>query len=98
MRENTACALEVANTGAKRHEFSADEFFRAVAVGRVVVRGLVASSRARLQAIRLEPGAAVELLLVPVRPGTCPITSDMAEERRRGMGAAVRIAPGLPAR
>ncbi len=98
LQENTAYALEVANTGAEPHGFSAEEFFRAVAVGRVVVRGLVALSPARIEAIRLEPGAAVELLLVAVRPGTYPITSDMAEDRRNGMGAAVRIAPGSPAR
>ncbi len=98
LQENTAYALEIANVGAEPHDFSAQEFFRAVAVGRVAIRGLAALSMARIDSIRLEPGATVELLLVAVRPGTYPITSDTAEDRRRGMGAAVRIAPEPPAR
>ncbi len=94
LQESTAYALEVVNTGSGPHEFSAVEFFRAVAVGRVVVRDVVSISGGGLEVIRLEPGGSVEVLFVAVRPGTYPITSDMPEDRRRAMGAAVRIAPG----
>ena len=93
LQENTAYILEIANIGAEPHDFSAQEFFRAVAVGRVVFRGIAALAMARIEAIRLEPGAAVELLLVAVRPGTYPVTSDMAEDRRRGMGPPSACGP-----
>lgn len=93
LREGEAYLLEIANTGSEPHFFAAPDFFRGVALREVQVAGAASLDASRFSVVRLEPGRAVVVSFVAVRPDDYPVVCTVSGHRDPGGAGALRILP-----
>lgn len=89
--EGQPYVLEVANEGREKHDFSAEKFFRAVALRSVHFPGAGALAAPAFTTMAIEPGGTVQLVFVAVRPGTYEMACSSSGHAERGLIGAIQI-------
>jgi uncharacterized cupredoxin-like copper-binding protein len=84
--------LELKNTGAKDHYYTAPEFFRGVAWRKAMVNARAEIKAPYFTAFEvLKSGGQIDLYFVPVTKGTYPVYCTIEDHRQQGMEGSIII-------
>lgn len=90
LKVNTPYVITIVNTGAKKHEFVADEFmptiaFRKAEDGSGEFKGLT------LDEVEVFAGKEIELFLIPTKTGTYDMLCEIEGHREKGMEGTITV-------
>lgn len=82
--------LVLHNAGGSRHTFVSEDFFKAIAVRRLI-DGKKTHDYPFIQTVELEPGATKELQFLPMRRGTYPLHCSVTLHESFGMKGKITV-------
>lgn len=84
LKANQPYKLVLKNSAAKPHYYTAEAFFRAVAMRKVQSKEMEVKAP-YLSALEVNPGGVAELFIVPVKAGTYEVVCTIDDHHERGM-------------
>lgn len=89
--EGKPYVLEIENAGKEGHSFTAEKFFRAVAMREIRIPGAAALDFPNFATVEVQPGALVEVAFVAVREGEYDMLCTDPGHPEKGMIGAIQI-------